>query len=119
VDRAQMRARILVHDWELNDVAVGAPVRLKVAVYPFRTFDGTVERILPAAALDLPLSQLNKVERHGQELTNYFALEMVFPNPDNSLIEGMTGSAKIAGKHRPYAWQAAESAWRWIRSQIW
>jgi hypothetical protein len=44
---------------------------------------------------------------------------MVFPNPDNSLIEGMTGSAKIAGKHRPYAWQAAESAWRWIRSQIW
>jgi putative peptide zinc metalloprotease protein len=119
VDRTQMRARILVHDWELNEVVVGAPVRLKVAVYPFRTFEGTVERILPAAALDLPISQTAKLERQGQELTNYFAVEMVFPNPDNSLIEGMTGSAKIAGKHRPYAWQAAQSAWRWARSQVW
>ena len=119
VDRTRMRARILVHDWELNDVAVGAQVSLKAAAEPYRTYAGTVERILPAAASDLPVSQPNKLERHGQELTNYFAVEMVFPNADGRLIEGMTGTAKISGKHRPYAWQVAAAGWRWVRSQIW
>ncbi len=119
IDRTEMRARIFVHDWELGDVAVGAPVRLKVADEPYRTYAGHIERILPAAAGDRPVSQPAKLERHGQEVTNYFAVEMVFPNPDGSLIEGMTGTAKIAGKHRPFAWQAAEGIWRWVRSQIW
>lgn len=119
VDRTRMHARILVHDWELNDVAVGAPVRLKVGVYPFRSYEGSVERILPAAAADLPVSQLSKLEWHGQELTNYFAVEMSFPNADGSLIEGMTGAAKITGRRHPYAWQAVIAIWRWGRSQIW
>ena len=119
VDRTRMRARILVHDWELNDVAPGSPVRLMVAAYPFRSYEGRVERILPAAASDIPVSQGNKVERHGQELTNYFAVEMIFPNPDGTVTEGMTGMAKIAGRRRPYAWQAAQSVWRWLRLQIW
>jgi multidrug efflux pump subunit AcrA (membrane-fusion protein) len=119
VDRTSMHARILVHDWELSDVVIGAPVQLKIAAYPLRTYRGSIERILPAAAADLPVSQISKVERHGQELTNYFAVEMSFLNFDGSLMEGMTGTAKITGKHRPYAWQIAESAWRWLRSQIW
>jgi hypothetical protein len=50
---------------------------------------------------------------------NYFAVEMVFPNPDGGLIEGMTGTAKISGKHRPFAWQATEGIWRWVRLQLW
>jgi putative peptide zinc metalloprotease protein len=119
VDRTEMRARILVHDWELNEVSVGAPVKLKVADEPFRTYSGRIERIFPAAAADRPLSQPNKVERRGQEVMNFFAVEMVFPNSDGSLIEGMTGTAKISGKHRPFAWQAAEGIWRWIHSQVW
>ncbi|HEY4740124.1 MAG: HlyD family efflux transporter periplasmic adaptor subunit [Candidatus Acidiferrales bacterium] len=119
VDRSEMRARILVHDWEVGEVAVGAPVKLKVSDQPFRTSAGRVERILPAAAADRPISQPNKVERRGQEVMNYFAVEMVFPNTDGSLIEGMTGTAKISGKHRPFAWQAAAGVWRWVHSQIW
>ena len=119
VDRSRMRARILVHDWELNEVAIGAPAQLKVAAFPLRTYDGSIERILPAAAADLPVSQVSKVERHGQELTNYFAVEMSFSNADGSLTEGMTGTAKITGLRRPYAWQAAVGTWRWIRLQIW
>ena len=31
---------------------------------------------------------------------------MEFPNPDNSLIGGMTGTAKIKTRSRPIAWQA-------------
>ena len=119
VDRTTMKARILVHDFELEDVAPGANAQLKVVTFPYRTYAGRVEQILPAAAQDRPVAQPQQLSRLGQDLTNYFAVVMAFPNPDDSLSEGMTGTAKIVGKNRPLAWQAARSSWRWIRSQLW
>ena len=117
--RSEMRARILVRDWELEDVRMGAPISLKVDAYPMRTFSGQVERILPAAAPDQPVSNPLKLVRNGQELTNYIAVIADFPNPDGSLREGMTGTAKIFGTPRPLAWQWGRDTWRWLRSQIW
>jgi putative peptide zinc metalloprotease protein len=119
VDRSTMKARILVRDWELEDVPAGAPAQLKILPYPFRTYDGTVAQVLPAAALDRPVAHPQDLERLGQELTNYFAVVTVFPNPDGSLREGMTGTAKIVGRSRPLAWQAGRGAYRWLRSQVW
>ncbi|MFY9531851.1 MAG: HlyD family efflux transporter periplasmic adaptor subunit [Candidatus Acidiferrales bacterium] len=119
VNRRTMRARILVRDWDLQQVKEGAAARLKVMSYPFRTYSGHVGKILPAAALDRPVSQPEKVERFGQELTNYFAVILEFPNADDSLREGMTGTAKISGRFYPLAWQAGRSVWRWINTQVW
>ncbi|HTS49702.1 MAG TPA: HlyD family efflux transporter periplasmic adaptor subunit, partial [Bryobacteraceae bacterium] len=118
-DRSTLKARILVRDWELEDIHKDSRVELKVRAFPYRTFAGTVDRVLPAAAEDRPVSKPQQLEHLGQQLTNYIAVEMVFPNPDSSLTEGMTGSAKIGGKYYPVAWQAGRSAWRWARSQIW
>jgi multidrug efflux pump subunit AcrA (membrane-fusion protein) len=118
-DRSTMKARILVRDWELEDVHAQATAELKVVSFPFRTYDGQVERILPAAALDRPVTQPQKLERMGQDLTNYIGVVMEFPNADGSLREGMTGTAKISGRSRPIAWQVARGAWRWMRSQVW
>jgi multidrug resistance efflux pump len=119
VDRRSMKARILVRDWELEDVKDGAPVKIKLTPFPFRIFTGSVEKIFPAAALDHPVSQTQDLERLGQKLTNYFAVEMEFPNADGSLREGMTGTARIAGKSSPLAWQFCRGTWRWAKSQIW
>jgi putative peptide zinc metalloprotease protein len=119
VDRSSMKARILVRDWELEDVKDGAAVRVKVVPFPFRTYSGSVEKIFPAAALDHPVTQTQDLERLGQKLTNYFAVEMGFPNADGSLREGMTGTARIAGKSSPLAWQFCRATWRWAKSQIW
>ena len=119
VNRSSMKARILVRDWELEDVKNGAAVRVKVAPFPFRTYTGSVEKILPAAALDQPVTQTQDLERLGQKLTNYFAVEMEFPNADGSLREGMTGTARIAGNRSPLAWQFCRATWRWAKSQIW
>jgi putative peptide zinc metalloprotease protein len=119
VDRSSMKARILVRDWELEDFHAGSPAQLKVVTYAFRTYGGRVDRVLPAAALDRPVSEPDQLQRFGQQLTNYFAVEMVFPNPDASLIEGMTGTARIAGNSSPLAWQAGRGVWRWLRSQFW
>jgi len=60
------------------------------------------------------VSQPQKFERMGQELTNYFAVVMDFPNPDASLREGMTGTAKIAGK----SYQLASQAGRGVLAKI-
>jgi multidrug resistance efflux pump len=119
VDRGTMKARILVRDWELEYVSAGAKAQLKASPFPYRTYSGRVEQILPAAAIDRPVAQPQPLERMGQELTNYVAVVMDFPNPDGSLTEGMTGTAKIAGKDYPLAWQVGRGAWRWLRSQVW
>lgn len=119
VDRSTMKARILVRDWQIEQVPAGASAQLKVLPYPFRTYSGSVAQVMPAAAQDKPVAQPQELERLGQELTNYFAVITVFPNPDGSLREGMTGTAKIAGSSRPLAWQVGRAAWRWLRSQVW
>src|SRR5712692_4230408 len=118
-DRTAMRARILVRDWELQDVAEGAPVKLNVRASPFRTYTGTVRQILPAAAPEEPVTEPKTPERGGRPLSNYFAVVLEFPNPDDSLREGMTGTAKISGRRRPLAWRWARGSWRWLKSQVW
>ncbi|HXN72834.1 MAG TPA: efflux RND transporter periplasmic adaptor subunit [Candidatus Acidoferrales bacterium] len=119
VDRSTMKARILVQDRELPDVQPGAAAKIKVLPFPFRTFSGHVDKILPAAALDHPVAQTEKLERLGQELANFVAVEMEIPNPDGSLREGMTGKAQISGPRHSLAWQAGQATWRWVRSQFW
>jgi multidrug efflux pump subunit AcrA (membrane-fusion protein) len=119
VDRTTMRARILVRDLDLQDVQPGATAKVKVLPYPFKTFTGRVESIKPAASIDRPIAETEKLERLGQQLTSYLAVDMNFPNPDGTLTEGMTGTAKITGKRAPLAWQILRGGWRWIRSQIW
>jgi putative peptide zinc metalloprotease protein len=118
-DRSNMKARILIHDWEVQDVRQGASAQVKVIAYPYRTYEGKVEQILPAAAQDRPVAQPEKLTRLGQDLTNYFAVVVEIPNSDGALREGMTGTAKISWQTRPLAWQAVRGAWRWFRSQIW
>jgi putative peptide zinc metalloprotease protein len=118
-DRSAMRARVLVRDWELEDVRPGTPAKVKVLSFPYRTYSGRVDQILPAAAEDRPLSHPHKLERMGQELTNYFAVVVDFPNPDGTLREGMTGTARISAKSSPLAWKVGRESWRWLRSQIW
>jgi putative peptide zinc metalloprotease protein len=119
VDRSSMKARILVQDRDVQDVRPGASVKVKVLPYPFCTYSGHIDKILPAAALDHPVTQTEKLERLGQDLTNYLAVEMNIPNPDGSLREGMTGKAKITGDKESLAWQAGRGIWRWLRSQFW
>src|SRR3989338_8478529 len=120
-----LRARVLVRDWELEDVLLktrdddGAAVKLKLRAYPFRTFSGRVQQVMPAAAADRPVAEPHKIERKGQELTNYFAVIMEFPNPEGVLREGLTGQGKIYGQRRPLVWRVARSGWRWFRSQVW
>lgn len=119
VDRRMMKARILVRDWNLSEVHAGARVGMKVLAFPYRTYPGRVEQILPAAATDQPVADSQHLQKLGQDLSNYFGVVVDFRNADGSLREGMTGTAKIDSGMSPIAWQAGRNAWRWVRSQVW
>jgi putative peptide zinc metalloprotease protein len=119
VDRDNMRARVLIRDWEVQEIAVGQTAKIQVWAHPYRSYEGRIDRILPAAALDRPVSQPDELRRQGQAVANYFAVELIIPNPDGSLIEGMTGRAKIFGTRSPLVWQWALGVWRWLRLQVW
>jgi putative peptide zinc metalloprotease protein len=118
-DRKVMRARILVRDWELHDIQEGAAAKLNVRAYPYRSYEGQVKQILPAAAAEEPVALPKTPERAGHRLSNYFAVVLEFENPDGSLREGMTGTAKIYGPRRSLAWQWARGGWHWLRSVLW
>jgi putative peptide zinc metalloprotease protein len=119
VDRQVMRARVLVRDRELEDVLKGTRVDLKVQSFSFRTFTGQVKEIMPASSPNRPASAPDKIERKGQELANFFEVEMEFPNPDGALREGMTGTARIYGKRYPMAWRFVRAGYRWAHSLVW
>ena len=119
VNRSAMKARILVRDSDLEQVHLGSQVTFKVQPFPFRTYSGRVEQILPAASVDRPIAETQRLVRLGQDLTNHFVVLMVFPNSDGSLLEGMTGTAKISGKSGPIGIRVGRALWRWIHSQIW
>jgi len=119
VNRQVMRARVLVRDRDLQDVQKGTRVDLKVQPFPFRSFTGQIEQIMPAASLDRPITAPDKMERKGQELANFFEVDMEFPNSDGALREGMTGTAKIYGKRYPVAWRFARAGYQWLHSLIW
>jgi putative peptide zinc metalloprotease protein len=119
VDRQMMRARVLVRDRDLEDVQGGTRVDLKVQSFPFRTFTGHVEQIMPASSPNRPIGAPDKLERKGQELANFFEVDLEFPNLDGALLEGMTGTARIYGKRYPLAWRFVRGGYRWIHSLIW
>lgn len=119
VDRREMKARILVRDWQLNEVRAGANVRMKVSPFPYRTYAGRIGHIQPAAAADQPVANTQHLERLGQNLSSYFAVVVEFPDPDGSLREGMTGTAKIYTGRSPIAWKWGRDFSRWFRSQVW
>ncbi len=117
-DRSQMKARILVRDWEIADVHVGESAKLNVLAYPFTTYSGSVLKILPATTSDLPVGE-NQLVRFGQETTNFIGVILDFPNPDGVLHEGFTGTAKIYGTSHSLGWRTGRSIYRWVRSLVW
>jgi putative peptide zinc metalloprotease protein len=118
-DRSSMKARVLVRDTDLEDIRLGAKVKLKVLAEPMATYSGYVQQIMPAAAVDQPIAEPPKLVRYGQELTNYFAVVLQIPNSSAGLQEGMTGTAKIYGRRYPAAWRAGRRVWRWLRFLVW
>jgi len=106
----QVRVRIPVREFDIDDVKVDQKVLLKFVSYPAETFVGRVEKISPAGA-----GRVKSLE--GNFMT--FDVDVVIDNKDRRLIPGMRGFAKIlAGKHSIAIRMIRELA-RGIQSIVW
>jgi putative peptide zinc metalloprotease protein len=102
---ALMSAHIFVPEKEMGAVFVGAPVYLKVAPFPERTFTGQVAEIEPLA------------QRRGDEIDCVVRLRI--PNPHGDLRAGMTGWAKIACGQQPIIALLTRRLIRYARTEAW
>jgi len=85
-DLTRVRARVRVDETDIGKLAAGVPARIKVAAYPGREFEGTVEKIEPQAVVD-------------QNVT-MFAVLINVANEDGLLRPGMNVDAvfDVAGR---------------------
>ncbi len=103
-DRLEVEARVAERD--IQRVAVGQTVRLKVPAQPARTFVGTISEM--AAQADSAI---------GRELTVVVRADL--DNSAGLLRPGMDARAKIIGNRRPIGYLLARPLVRWTQMHLW
>jgi putative peptide zinc metalloprotease protein len=106
----KMKVRIPVPDYEIEDVAKGQKVELKVGAYASETFTGVVDAVSPAAG-----ERVNAIEGAFTP----FAVTVLIDNSKQKLLPGMSGTAKIVGARRSVGVRVAREIRRWIESRVW
>jgi putative peptide zinc metalloprotease protein len=105
VDTSTITAEMMVPEKELADVQKGFPVRIQLASFPTRYFDGKVDYIAQVA---------QTVE--DQQMV---AVRSYLSNKDGVLKPELTGTAKIyAGKRRIIEIMTRRIG-KWIRTEFW
>jgi len=90
---------------DVSHVAVGQSGRFTLKAAPGRRVDFTVLKIRP-----------NSENRHNQ---NVFVVEAEIPNPDNRLLPGMQGVAKINAGPAKLGWVLVRRLVNWVRMRLW
>jgi multidrug efflux pump subunit AcrA (membrane-fusion protein) len=84
---------------------VGQTVKMKVAPFPERTFEGKVGTIAPVT------------QRRGNQIVCEVSLHV--PNPHGDLRAGMSGWAKIACGQQPVGALLTRRLVRFLRTEAW
>lgn len=100
-----VQVEIKVPEFDIGEVTVGMPVRVKTWAYPDSEFRGVVSRIAPVGET----SNYGKVVRVTTEITNH----------DGLLKSDLTGYGKIAGETRPAVLAFTRAIWRFVTIEIW
>lgn len=100
----ELNVELFVPDADIRYVKSGMPATIRLEAFPFESWNGTIERIQPAAEI-----------RNDDSV---FVATVNIQNLDGRLRPGMTGSAKISSVWRPIAWnwlhQPVARCLRWI-----
>ena len=96
-----MLAEIGIPESEIQYVEAGMPVTIKLNAFPFKTWDGTIEKIHP------------RTEIVADE--SVFIAQVRLPNKENQLRPGMQGAAKIKSRYAPIGWNLFHQSWESVR----
>jgi multidrug resistance efflux pump len=98
-------AEMMVPEKEMGDVHKGLPVRIQLASFPTRYFDGKVDFIAESA--------------HAGEGQQVVTVKSNLSNPDGVLKPELTGFAKIYCGPRRIIEVMTRRIGLWIRTEIW
>jgi putative peptide zinc metalloprotease protein len=115
-DINSMRVRMFIPEYEVNEVRVGQPVRLMLEgrVGPISS---KVSEVLPAST-DVAPGLESPTSYKGLANTRFYVAESILPN-DGSLIDQMSGTAKILIGRQSLAGWATREAGEFIGRKIW
>lgn len=96
-----MLAEIGIPESEIKYVESGMPVTIKLNAFPFKTWEGTIEKIHPRTEI--------------VEDDSVFIAQVRLPNQENQLRPGMKGAAKIKSNYSPIGWNLFHQSWESLR----
>ena len=96
-----MLAEVEIPESEIHYVKQGMKVAIKLDSFPFRTWNGTVQKIHPRS------------EIVGDE--SVFIAQVVLLNDGELLRPGMQGSVKISTAMAPLGWNLFHNSWESVR----
>jgi multidrug efflux pump subunit AcrA (membrane-fusion protein) len=105
---AALEAEIALDEQQIERLADGLPVSIKLRAVPFATYWAQVDRVAPAAA--------KADDRDPQARVNVYCR---LPEPGDHLCPGMTGYARIYTGRRPLGRIALDRTLRLIRTEFW
>lgn len=111
-----MRTRMFIPEYEVNEVRSGQPVRLMLESRS-NPIDSKVSEVLPAS-MDLVPGLESTTSYTGLANTRFYVAESILPN-DGSLIDQMSGTAKIrVGRQSLAGWTGREVR-EFVGRKIW
>lgn len=96
-----LAVEVRVPENDARHVQPGQQVQLKFSAFPFRNWQGTVQRLHPRSEF--------------VDDVNVFVAEVELANEDGTLRPGMQGHARIAAGWKPLAWVWLHHAWERMR----
>lgn len=116
-DLSSLRARIFVSESDMGDVRRGQRVSLRPDS-SFRTLAALVGDIAQSSSEIEPGLQPTTGYK-GLAPPHYYAVAVLLPNPENNLLYGMSGSAKIRTERRSILGLAWNNIYYFVRRKIW
>ena len=93
----KMDMELAIREYDIAYVAPEMNVHVRVAAYPDKTWEGTIDHIVPKSQI--------------KDNRNVFIAKVTQENPDTKLHPGMRGEAKIQAGWRPLGWQLLRKPW--------
>jgi putative peptide zinc metalloprotease protein len=116
-DLDTLRARILVSEYDLYKVRLGAPAKIQVEGIP-HLWSCEVTSIAPASSESDP-DLIDTTQFKGLNPPRFYVVELQVPSDSRQLKPGMAGVARVYNKHRSLASLALENFRILLSRKIW
>lgn len=116
-DLSSLRARAYVPGLDIRDVREGAPAALRLDSVA-TALHGTVASIAPSSS-EIESGLMAKDAYKGMVVPQYYVATILIPNAQQTLQDGMMGTAKIFVRRRSLGAFVTQAVYEFLRRKLW